>query len=129
MYISTSHPPYNYMFSVFVKSTIIFLCGGVNYNFDNVSNEAFYYYTKSDNLSSLNTPQKMERGGKTIMKKRKVGENLMGSKFEKLALMKTKRYSHMGVFYKAGKLGYIYVFGGRSENDEAMTRCEKYSIS
>lgn len=41
----------------------------------------------------------------------------MGTKFERLAAMKTRRYSHMGVNYKAGKLSYVYVFGGRTEND------------
>jgi hypothetical protein len=27
--------------------------------------------------------------------------------------MREKRYSHMGAYFKIGKLGYIYVFGGR----------------
>jgi hypothetical protein len=71
----------------------------------------------------------MERGSKMTTNKRKVGYNLMGSKFERLALMKTKRYSHMGVHYRAGKLSYIYVFGGRALNDETMNKCEKFSIS
>ena len=30
--------------------------------------------------------------------------------------MKQKRYSHMGAYFKIGKLGYIFVFGGRGEN-------------
>jgi hypothetical protein len=38
----------------------------------------------------------------------------MGNKFERLSLMKMKRYSHMGVYLKAGKLGYIYILGGRT---------------
>ncbi len=42
--------------------------------------------------------------------------------------MRNKRYSHMGVFFKAGKLGYVYIFGGRTENDETLNKCEKYSI-
>jgi hypothetical protein len=59
------------MFAVFVKSNVIFLCGGVNYQFDNVSNEAFFYYTKNDNVSSVNTPQQL---GKSVTnKKRKIG--------------------------------------------------------
>ena len=52
----------------------------------------------------------------------------MGINFEKLALMKRKRYSHMGVFLKAGKLSYVFVFGGRTENDEIIKTCEKYSF-
>jgi hypothetical protein len=35
----------------------------------------------------------------------------------------------MGVHYKAGKLSYIYVFGGRALNEETMAKCEKFSIS
>jgi hypothetical protein len=69
------------MFSVFVNSNVIFLCGGVNYNFDNVSNEAFYYYTQSDNPSTINTPQKVERSKIITNRKRNIGYNLMGSKF------------------------------------------------
>lgn len=38
----------------------------------------------------------------------------MGSKFDRLPYMKTKRYSHMGVYYRVGKLKYIYIFGGRT---------------
>ena len=32
-----SHPPYNFMFATFVSEDTIFLCGGVNYEFDYVS--------------------------------------------------------------------------------------------
>ena len=42
--------------------------------------------------------------------------------------MRNKRYSHMGVSFKAGKLGYVYILGGRTENDETLNKCEKYSI-
>jgi hypothetical protein len=38
----------------------------------------------------------------------------MGNKFDRLPLMKTRRYSHMGVYLKVGKLGYVYVLGGRT---------------
>lgn len=34
------------MFATFTKPNTIFLCGGVNFNFDNVSSEAFLYYVK-----------------------------------------------------------------------------------
>jgi hypothetical protein len=78
----------------------------------------------------VGTPQKIGKNpNSAINKKRNLGNNLMGSKFERLALMKTRRYSHMGVHYKAGKLSYIYVFGGRSDCDETMSKCEKYSIA
>lgn len=112
MYISNSHPPYNYMLATFIKYNTVFLCGGVNYGFDNVSNEAFLYYVKDDPVN-LNTPQKPDKGN-SFKKQRRIGNNLMGSKFERLCCMKTKRYSHMGVFFRAGKLGYVYVFGGRT---------------
>lgn len=42
--------------------------------------------------------------------------------------MNRKRYSHMGVYFPMGKLSYIYVFGGRGEDDETLTACEKYSL-
>jgi hypothetical protein len=42
--------------------------------------------------------------------------------------MNRKRYSHIGAYFQIGKLGYIYVFGGRDENHETMVHCEKYSI-
>ena len=32
----------------------------------------------------------------------------------------------MGVFVRAGKLSYIYVMGGRTENDLIISKCEKY---
>lgn len=105
MYNSSSHPPYNYMFATFIRSNTIFLCGGVNYEFEHVANEAFLYSTKE-----VSSPSK-------IRKERSIGNNLMGTRFERLALMKESRYSHMGVFMKAGKLGYIYVMGGRSKSD------------
>lgn len=34
----------------------------------------------------------------------------------------------MGVFLKTGKLGYVYVIGGRTENDSTSAKCERYSI-
>ncbi len=34
----------------------------------------------------------------------------------------------MGVFFPMGRLSYVYVFGGRGEDDETLTHCEKYSI-
>ena len=34
----------------------------------------------------------------------------------------------MGVFLKAGKLSYVFVFGGRTENDEIIKTCERYSF-
>ena len=52
----------------------------------------------------------------------------MGINFEKLALMKNKRYSHMGVFMRAGKMSYVFIMGGRTENDEIIKTCQKYSF-
>jgi hypothetical protein len=101
------------MFATFVKYNTIFLCGGINFNLDNVSSEAFYYYTKYDNTTTVNTPSKPDKAV-SLKQKRKIGYNLMGTKFERLAMMKTRRYSHMGVHYKAGKLSYVYVLGGRT---------------
>ena len=34
----------------------------------------------------------------------------------------------MGVFFKTGKLGYIFIFGGRGENEELLSSCEQYSL-
>lgn len=34
------------MLATFIKYNTVFLCGGVNYAFDNVSNEAFLFYIK-----------------------------------------------------------------------------------
>lgn len=34
----------------------------------------------------------------------------------------------MGAYFKIGKLGYIYIFGGRGENEELLNSCEQYSI-
>lgn len=51
------------------------------------------------------------------MKNHKLGNNLIGSKFDKLPFMSNKRYSHMGVVYSIGLLKYVYVFGGRGSNN------------
>ena len=53
---------------------------------------------------------------------------MLGNKFEKLNCMRQKRFSHMGAYFKIGKLGYIYVFGGRNEREELLNSCEQYSI-
>lgn len=45
------------MFATFVKYNTIFLCGGVNFNFDNVSSEAFLYTIK-DEPNVISSPQK-----------------------------------------------------------------------
>lgn len=108
MYNSFSHPPYNYMFATYISSNTIFLCGGANYNFDHVSNEAFFFKINTEN-HHMATPSKSR-----VKNERRIGNNLMGSKFDRLSFMKNKRYSHMGVFLKVGKLGYIYVMGGRT---------------
>lgn len=34
----------------------------------------------------------------------------------------------MGAFFKTGRLGYIYIFGGRDEEDQLLSSCEQYSI-
>ena len=104
MYNSFSHPPYNYMFATYINSSMIFLCGGANYDFDHVSNEAFLYKVNQDGQPLLNKSRQ----------KKRIGNNLMGTKFDKLAFMKNRRYSHMGVYLKIGKLGYIFVMGGRT---------------
>lgn len=75
-----------------------------------------------DEPVNLNTPHKNEKNA-TLKKQRRIGNNLMGSKFERLAFMRSKRYSHMGVYFRMGKLGYVYVFGGRTENDETLSKC------
>ena len=31
--------------------------------------------------------------------------------------MNKKRYSHMGAYFPMGKLSYVFVFGGRDEDD------------
>ena len=37
LFNTNSHPPYNYMFTTYISAETIFLCGGVNYAFDYVS--------------------------------------------------------------------------------------------
>lgn len=59
----------------------------------------------------------------------KLGNNLMGSKFEKVSFMHNKRYSQMGVVYSVGLLKYVYVFGGRGVNNELLKDCEKFSVT
>jgi hypothetical protein len=34
----------------------------------------------------------------------------------------------MGAYFNMGKLGYIYVFGGRDEDEGLLNSCEQYSI-
>ena len=34
----------------------------------------------------------------------------------------------MGAYFKLGKLGYIYAFGGRGEDEQLLSSCEQYSI-
>ena len=109
MYNSFSHPPYNYMFATYVEAGQVFLCGGANYDFDHVSNEAFFFRVNQEQPSMLSKSR--------LKKERRIVNNLMGSKFDRLSFMKHRRYSHMGVHLKVGKLGYIFVMGGRTEND------------
>lgn len=104
MFDRNSHPPYNFMFITFISDETIFLCGGVNAKFDYFSDEAFFF-----RVSSIANEEPQSR-------RTKGGNSLMGNKFEKLPHMHHRRFSHMGAFFKTGKLGYIYVFGGRNEN-------------
>ena len=99
------------MLALWLDRNRIFLCGGVSHDFDFVSSESFIFDTGVQKMGS-----------------HKLGNNLMGSRFDKLPFMSSKRYSHMGVVYSVGLLTYIYVFGGRGSNDELMPECEKYSI-
>jgi hypothetical protein len=92
------------MFITFTSDETIFLCGGINYQFDYVSEEAFLF-----RVASITNEEPQAR-------RKKGANNLVGNKFEKLPWMKEKRYSHMGAFFKMGKLSYIYVFGGRGED-------------
>lgn len=109
LFNKNSHPPYNFMFITFISDELIFLCGGVNYAFEYFSEEAFLF-----RVSSIDTEQP---------RRKKYGNNLVGNKFEKLPCMKQKRYSHMGAFFKTGRLGYIYIFGGRDEEDQLLDTC------
>ena len=95
------------MFATFITPDLIFLCGGANYDFDHVSNEAFFFKVNADH-------QNVQLSKSRMKKEKRIGNNLMGNKFDKLAYMKNRRYSHMGVYLKVGKLGYVYVMGGRT---------------
>lgn len=116
LFNNNSHPPYNFMFITFTSDETIFLSGGVNYQFDYVSEEAFLF-----RVASIANEEPQARRKKNC-------NNLVGNKFEKLNCMKHKRYSHMGAYFKINKLGYIFVFGGRGEDEELLTSCEQYSI-
>ena len=48
LYNKFSHPPYNFMFATFIDESRIFLCGGVNADFEYISDEAFIYKTKKN---------------------------------------------------------------------------------
>lgn len=48
------------------------------------------------------------------LQQKKLGNNLMGTRFEKLPFMNSRRYSHMGVVMTVDSLKYVYVFGGRT---------------
>lgn len=113
LFNNNSHPPYNYMFTTFISPEAIFLCGGVNYNFDYVSEEAFLFRLAS---ITQNPPP------------RRKGYGLVGNKFEKLPCMKRKRFSHMGAHLRIDKLSYVLVFGGRDEDEELLNSCEQYSV-
>lgn len=47
LFNNNSRPPYNFMFITFISDETIFLSGGVNFNFDYVSDEAFYFRVAS----------------------------------------------------------------------------------
>ena len=47
LFNNNSRPPYNFMFITFISDETIFLSGGVNFNFDYVSDEAFYFKVAS----------------------------------------------------------------------------------
>lgn len=113
------------MLALYLNKNMIFLCGGVNYDFDNVSNEAFLYRVHQKSEESAKLPEM----GRNKKKEKGIGNNLMGINFEKLAPMRTRRFSHTGVYYQAGKLGYIYALGGRTDNDVIIKKCEKYSMA
>lgn len=108
---------------------LVFLCGGVNFDFNYLSNEAFLYNPNTETIQEhssylqTNTPSKSPQS-----RKRRIGNNLMGARFERLSCMKTQRYSHMGVYFRTGKLKYIYILGGRTEGDITINKCEKYSF-
>lgn len=53
----------------------------------------------------------------------------MGTRFEKLPFMHVRRYSHMGAVMSIEGLKYVFVFGGRTEGDQIIPQCEKYSVT
>lgn len=57
------------MLALWIDAKKVFLCGGINFDFDFISNEAFVYDTSVTELSIS--------GVKSL----KLGNNLMGSKF------------------------------------------------
>lgn len=74
LFNKNSHPPYNFMFITFIEDETIFLCGGVNYEFDYVSEETFFYRVNKSEELQLNSPA-IKRS------KRAIGNNLVGTKF------------------------------------------------
>ena len=53
----------------------------------------------------------------------------MGSRFEKLAFMKEKRFGHMGIYHHQENSSYVYVFGGKTESDQIIHTCERYCLT
>jgi hypothetical protein len=80
-----------------------------------MSSEAFLFDSRSDNVF----------GGSS----KNLGNNIMGTRFEKLPFMHMRRYSHMGVVMSIDALKYVFIFGGRTENDKIIPYCERYSIT
>lgn len=113
LFSSNSHPPYNFMLALWLDAEKIFLCGGVSYDFDNISSEAFLFDSRSEQMAGT----------------KKLGNNLMGTRFEKLPFMHVRRYSHMGVVMTIESLKYVFVFGGRTEGDQIIPHSEKYSVT
>lgn len=101
------------MLALWLDHEKILLCGGVSYDFDHISSEAFLFDSRSDAPAGT----------------KKLGNNLMGTRFEKLPFMHVRRYSHMGVVMTIESLKYVFVFGGRTEGDQIIQACEKYSVT
>lgn len=110
-------PPFNNMLALFLQSNLIFMCGGRDYDCFNIKNEAYFYnvfeepYKISSEMIHSN-----ELNQRTLYRPK-----YSSNKFEKMASMNKRRYSHTGIY--CSNLKSILVFGGINEREEVLNCC------
>lgn len=92
-------PPFNRMLALCLQDTLIFLCGGKDFDNYNIKSDCFYYSLAEVRKPAVPNEERTELRNKYA-----------GNRFQKVSSMGTKRYGHAGVYLQKQKS--LIVVGG-----------------